>query len=73
MKLNATLPMELRPDGKNLPKAMVVFECKFQTGDEWHNEEKHCQWHPDVAVSFQPNAWVDIQTHIHGLAQLVGI
>ena len=66
--LNLTLPNELRPDGKNNPKPHVVFKAsKFQTADNWHDQEERQQWDPRVIVSFHLNAWVDAKTHMHGL------
>ena len=70
--LNVTVPMELREDEKNFPKAHIVFKGKFQTGDEWHDAEERQQWHPDAVVSFQENAWVDSRTHIYGLSKVMG-
>ena len=64
--------MELRPDGINLPKAMVIPIGNFQTCDAWHDEEDGHQWYPDAVVRFQSNAWVDRHTHIHGLTQAMG-
>ena len=69
---NITVPMELREDKKNFPKAHVIFKGTFQSGDEWHDANERSQWHPDVVVSFQPKAWVDAQTHILGLKQTLG-
>ena len=74
--LNLTLPMELHEAIKNVdtihgldniynyPKAHIVFKAKkFQTADDWHDQEERQQWDPRVIVSFQENAWVDTVTH----------
>ena len=45
---------------------------KFQTADDWHDQEERQQWDPRVIVSFQENAWVDTVTHLHGLKEVMG-
>ena len=62
-----------RPDNKNVPKPHIIFQAsKFQTAAEWHDQEEAREWDPRVVVSFQPNAWCDAQTHMHGLFEVLG-
>ena len=70
--LNLFSPMKLLEDESNYVKCHVVFSGKFQTADEWHDQEERQLWDPDVVVSFQENAWVDTPTHIHGLREVLG-
>ena len=51
--LNLTVPMRMRPDGKNNTKPHIVFKAsKFQTADECHDQDKRQEWDYRVAVSF---------------------
>ena len=83
--LNLTLSMDLHDELKkvesitglentyNYPKVHVVFKAsKFQTADDWHDQEERRQWDPRLVVSFQENAWVDTKTHLHGLSEVMG-
>ena len=70
--LNLIIPMTPRADGKNHPKLHVVFKGKYQSADEWHDQNERSEWDEDVVVSFQENAWVDTKTHIHFLEHVVG-
>ena len=71
--LDLTVPMDLRKDRKNFPKAQIVFKASnFQTAYDWHNQEERNGWYPRVVFYFQENAWVDTPTHWHGLAEVMG-
>ena len=71
--LNLFYPMEVDiEDPWNLPRPHVVFSGKLQTADQWHDQAERELWDPDVAVSFQPNAWVDTPTHTYGLKECLG-
>lgn len=65
--LNLAIPMEVRPDHSNLPKPHLVFRGTFKGGEDWADEEERAQWDPRVVVSFQPKAWVDTDTHLYWL------
>ena len=54
-----TVPGKIDVDGSNFPKWMVIFRGSFCDGDDWWSEDEQKQWHPDVVVSFQANAWMD--------------
>ena len=72
--LNSNAPMELREDQKNFPKAHIVFKASnFQTAENWYDQEEQNEWDPRVVVSFQENVWVDTPTHLHGLAEVMGL
>ena len=51
---------------------MYVIKGKFQTANEWHDQEEQAQYNEDVIMSFQENTWVDTPTHIHGLKSVLG-
>ena len=70
--LNLSAPMDVLPDGSNVPPPHVVFRGKTQTGDEWHDAGERAAWDPDVVVSFQENTWVDTNTHVYGLSKCFG-
>ena len=71
--LNLFGPMKLRADKANLPKPHLVFNAsKFQTADEWFDQNERALWDDRVVVSFQSNAWVDTQTHVHGIKEVLG-
>jgi hypothetical protein len=65
--------MKCCDDMANLPKPHIVFNAsKFQTAAEWHDQDEAKEWDSRCIVSFQPNAWVDAQTRMHGLKEVLG-
>ena len=54
-----TVPGKIDVDGSNFPKWMIIFRGSFCDGDDWWSEDERKEWHPDVVVSFQENAWMD--------------
>ena len=64
--------MTLRQDNANHLKPHLVFKAsKFQSGEDWHDEEERQQWDPRCVISFQENAWVDAETHIHAMNKVL--
>ena len=62
----------MRADLKNLPPPHLVFKAStFQTDDNWHDKDERDEWDPRVVVLFQPNVWVDAETHMHGLKEVL--
>ena len=83
--LNLTLPMDLHDEFKkvktiyglknihNYPRAHVVFKAtKFQTANEWHDQDNRKKGDSSVVVLFQENAWIDTKTHLRGIAEVIG-
>ena len=69
--LNLIAPLMRLPDGSNVPLVHVVFHATgFKTSEEWDQSEV-AEYHPGVVVSFQRKAWVDAQTHMHGLTKMM--
>ena len=68
--LNLYGSMWNREDGLNIPMPNLVFEGDFCPGSEWHDQEEKLLWDPRVVLLFQPNAWVDAQTHMFGLKMI---
>jgi len=69
--LNLFLAQRYRKDRKNVLKLYLISKAsKFQTAGEWHDQDEHKKWDPQVVVLFQPNAWVDGETHRHGLKEV---
>ena len=55
---NLFVPMDIREDGLGVPDPHVVFRAsKFQTAEEWLDQEETTKWHKGVVVSFQEIAW----------------
>ena len=70
--LNLYGAMELRDNRLNLPKPHLVFQAtKFQTADDWHDQDERAEWDDRVVVSFQQNAWVDTRTHVHAMKEVL--
>jgi hypothetical protein len=69
--LNLFVPMKVCPDLKNVPKPHLVFRAATKGGEDWADADEREQWHPDVVVSFQDNAWVDAQTNIYSLQKVL--
>ena len=65
--------MRMRPDKAHVPKLHVVFKAtKFQTAGDWHDQEERQLWDDWVVVSFQSNSWVEAETHMYGLKEVMG-
>lgn len=63
VSLYFTVPGKIDVDGGKFPKWMVIFRGSFCDGDDWWSEDEQNQWHPDVVVSFQANAWMDTESN----------
>ena len=64
--------MKTRADKKNVTKSHVIFRGTQQSGDDWHDAEERALWHPDVIVSFHPNAWLDTKTFLDVTPKMFG-
>ena len=61
--LNLAVPMKVSADGRNLPRAHVVFSAKGHVctpASKWRDQEEVAKYHPDVDVSFQANVRCDV-------------
>ena len=69
--LDLTIVMKPHPSGKNVPKPHIIFKAKHtQSGTSWNAAEQQ-EWDPDVVVSFHPNAYVDWESNLLGLQQVM--
>ena len=59
--------MEVLPNHSNLPKPHLVFRGTFKGGEDWADVEEQAQWDSRMVVSFQPKAWVNTDTHLYWL------
>ena len=69
--LNLIAPLKQMADGSNTPPPHIVFHASgFRKSDDWDKSEV-AEYHPGVVVSFQKKAWVDAETHKHGLTLMM--
>ena len=69
--LDLTIVMKPHPSGRNVPKPHIIFKAKHtQPGTSWNLAEQQ-EWDPDVVVSFHPNAYVDWESNLLGLQQVM--
>ena len=56
---------------KNVPKPHVIFKCtETKSGKDWDAAEQ-ALWGPDVVVDFHPTAYVDTDTNLMGLQEVM--
>ena len=67
--------MKVAEDGYNMIKPHLVFKASnFVRGEDWSQKDingtlERDLWDSRVDVSFQSNAWVDVETNLYGLSK----